>query len=109
MENNLTNLMLEGEGLKLEYKRAVPHPSRLASLIASFANTEGGKIIIGVNDDGTIIGLPENASVLENLQEAFELLRPHPLINYYFEHMNGKRVFVIEIQKYPLPVTTQVS
>jgi hypothetical protein len=107
MDNNLTNQLLEGEGLKLEYKLKVPPPNRLARLIASFANTEGGKIIIGVNDNGTVAGVPEDTPVLKNLMEALELLRPHPLMDYHFEDINGKRVFVIEIRKYPAPILTE--
>jgi Putative DNA-binding domain len=107
VENNLTNQLLEGEGLKLEYKREIPQPNRLARLMASFANTEGGMIIIGVNDDGTVVGIPDDAPVQKNLMEAFELLRPHPLMNYHFDKIYGKRVFVIEIQKYPAPILTE--
>ncbi|HJJ48728.1 MAG TPA: putative DNA binding domain-containing protein [Methanocorpusculum sp.] len=47
------------EGLKIEFKRDVPplQDSVLADVVVSFANTEGGVLYIGVDDDGEISGL----------------------------------------------------
>lgn len=43
-----------GEGLHLDFKRAM-HNSHSKTMVA-FANAKGGKIILGVEDDGTIVG-----------------------------------------------------
>src|SRR5260370_34303654 len=59
---SLLNQPLSQESQTLEYKRALPRLDMLARTIAAFANVEGGSIIIGVDDDLTILGLDERAS-----------------------------------------------
>lgn len=49
-----------GENLHTEFKLWPVHPDDLASSIIAFANTDGGQIILGVNDEGRVIGLDED-------------------------------------------------
>lgn len=49
-------LVQQGEGSRLEFKRKVKHPDKIAREFVAFANTRGGTILIGVGDDGTIYG-----------------------------------------------------
>ena len=42
----------EGEGLKIEFKESID--KSLAKEMVAFANSEGGRIFLGVRDDGTI-------------------------------------------------------
>lgn len=101
-------LSLQGEGPLLEYKLAIPSSPMLAHVIASFANSEGGEIIIGVDDDGTIRGL--DSTELEKspgaIRSALKLLRPHPELSHHIKEVEGKSLFVIEVQKSPTPVRT---
>ena len=46
-----------GEDATIEFKREMPHRNSLADEIAAFANTQGGVILIGVDDDRNIVGL----------------------------------------------------
>lgn len=64
----LEQLVDLGEGISLEFKRRVPRPERIAKEILAFANTNGGRIVLGVSDDGTIEGF-------ENVSEQTFLLR----------------------------------
>jgi predicted HTH transcriptional regulator len=54
---DLGQLAAMGEGLTLEFKRKVPRPHRLAKEVIALANTAGGYVLIGVDDDGTVTGL----------------------------------------------------
>lgn len=61
-------LVTQGEGSRLEFKRKVKHPDKIAREFVAFANTRGGTVLIGVGDDGTIYGSKEakgEAYVLE--------------------------------------------
>ena len=49
--------LLNGEGSKSEFKRDDVRPEQLAREIVSFANMNGGKIFLGVEDNGTISGI----------------------------------------------------
>ena len=53
----LTKKIDLGEDSTLELKRALPYRDDLADEIAAFANAIGGVILIGVDDDRTIVGL----------------------------------------------------
>lgn len=46
-----------GEDSKVQFKRMFTSPDSMAAEIGAFANSAGGKILVGVNDDGRIIGL----------------------------------------------------
>lgn len=50
-------LVAEGEGLQLEFKRKATHPEKIVRELIAFANTEGGTLLIGVDDDGSIPGV----------------------------------------------------
>jgi len=64
----LEQLVGLGEGLSLEFKRRAPRPERIAKEIVAFANTHGGRVVLGVNDNGSIPGV-------ENAQEQRFLVR----------------------------------
>lgn len=53
----LKRLAALGEGPRLEFKNRVPRPDRIAREIIAFANTDGGTILLGVDDDGSVVGL----------------------------------------------------
>lgn len=61
-------LVVKGESSTLEFKRKVAHPEKIVREIVAFANTAGGLLLIGVDDDGSIPGLKyaeEEAYALE--------------------------------------------
>ena len=53
----LTEKIYLGEDSTIEFKRELPHRESLAEEIAAFANANGGVILIGVDDDGEIVGI----------------------------------------------------
>ncbi len=53
----LNQLVALGEGPTLEFKRKVPRPERIAKEIIAFANTQGGRLLLGVDDNGTLVGV----------------------------------------------------
>ena len=63
----LQMLVVQGEGLHLEFKQKLPEWPKLMREIVAFANTEGGTLLIGVDDDGTISGLKDPREIEEAL------------------------------------------
>lgn len=55
--SDLRNLIQTGEGAYLEFKKTIPTPEKIAREIAAFANTNGGTILVGVDDYKTITGI----------------------------------------------------
>jgi len=57
LKTQITEIIAAGENAKTEFKRDDARPERLAREIVSFANMNGGRILLGVEDDGTISGI----------------------------------------------------
>ncbi len=64
IESEIKNILETGETEKIEFKLNFGN-SVLVSVNA-FANTKGGKILIGINDDSDIIGVKTNSETLQN-------------------------------------------
>jgi predicted HTH transcriptional regulator len=54
---SLKELVRQGEGNYLEFKLKSNHPDRIVREVVAFANSGGGKLLIGVDDDKFIKGL----------------------------------------------------
>lgn len=55
--NDVRKLASHGESDTIEFKRKAAHPDKIVKELVAFANTKGGFLLVGVNDDGTIPGL----------------------------------------------------
>ena len=53
----LKDILSRGEGLRAEFKEWPVHPDDLAAAIVAFANTDGGQLFLGINDDQQIVGI----------------------------------------------------
>ncbi len=49
-------LALKGEGLQIEFKKKANFPEKIVREVIALANTQGGSLLIGVDDDGTVSG-----------------------------------------------------
>ncbi|MFP4527492.1 MAG: RNA-binding domain-containing protein [Candidatus Kapaibacterium sp.] len=66
----ILDLIDEGESTTLEFKRKVRNPEKLAREISAFANTRGGFILVGVDDNGTIYGVRSEKSEIDIIELA---------------------------------------
>ena len=57
MSKFLENIITKPEGKTLEFKRDSASPTLLMKTLVAFANTAGGRLVIGVGDDRQIVGL----------------------------------------------------
>lgn len=64
---DLDILLREGEGSMLEYKESVS--SSLAREMVAMANSSGGRILIGVRDDGTVVGVNDTNEARARIQD----------------------------------------
>ena len=55
----LKELVKKGEGEHLEFKLKSNHPEKIVREVVAFANSGGGKLMVGVGDDKTIKGLKD--------------------------------------------------
>lgn len=94
------------ESEQLEYKAVLPPAATVAQLIGSFANSQGGAIVLGVVEDGRDIiinGLSDEFRAIQITRKAIDLLSPPPTVTYDYIVHQGKRLFVIDVKKSELP------
>ena len=59
---DVLHIISQGEGFTIEFKDAVGGtPSSFYESAVSMSNTDGGVILLGVDDDGTVMGLSTEA------------------------------------------------
>ncbi|KYG83890.1 AlbA family DNA-binding domain-containing protein [Roseivirga echinicomitans] len=105
MENwsirRLNVLTKNGEGIHLEFKKKANFPEKIAKELVAFANTQGGVLLLGVDDDGTISGTRNIEGEVFVLEQTIENLI-WPKLNYDLQiiKLNEKKgIAVFEIQK----------
>lgn len=80
----LISLISEGESTVLEFKRKVVSPQKIAKEITAMTNTKGGTLLIGVDDDGTIVGVKSEKSEIDIVETACNFWI-EPIITPVFE------------------------
>jgi hypothetical protein len=101
--DDVKRLVAQGEGLTIEFKRKVPQAERIAKELIALANTEGGHVFFGVDDDGTITGVKDAVEEEYALLEAINQ-RCVPPLSFELERVfvKGRRdVLVLFISKSP--------
>jgi hypothetical protein len=99
-EDTLRELVEHGEDLLVERKREPPKPPGFGAAVASFANTLGGWLLLGVADDGAIHGY-EKPDQLDLQSHLAALLRKEcdplpPFVAGMFE-LDGKSIAVLRV------------
>lgn len=96
-------LLAQGETLHTEFKQWPLHPDDLAATITAFANTDGGRILLGVDDQGRVVGIVESdrdlvAQTVDNV--AFQNIQPPvTVVRETVLDAQGKRVLVAQVPK----------
>jgi ATP-dependent DNA helicase RecG len=99
-EGEILQLIAGGENSSVEFKSADVKIDTLAKEIVAFSNTSGGVILLGVEDDGNISGLPDKRKTAEWLANiARNNIVPAVQIDYSEIVIQDKTVGVLGIPK----------
>ena len=88
------------EGKTIEWKRE--YIDDIKYTVVAFANTEGGRLYIGVNDNGTALGVSDpDAAILRVTNLIRDIVRPDVTMftDCAVEQMDGKPVVVVSVQR----------
>ena len=88
------------ESSKLEFKEAIPNSSQIIKTMIAFSNMNGGKLVLGVNNQGEIVGIPEmqGHQAMEWIEKAvFEASAPPILPLVYQQRIDNKVLLIIEV------------
>ncbi|MCI0706488.1 MAG: ATP-binding protein [Ignavibacteriae bacterium] len=97
---DIDNLVEEGEGFEVEFKRKVSSPIKIAKALTAFANTKGGKILFGVDDDGSIVGVESEKTEVEMIETAGSFYCDPPVVpRIEIVPYKGKDVIVVDVSE----------
>jgi len=96
----LYELIAGGEDSFVEFKRDVSQRSDFAAEMVAFANTQGGRILVGVDDDGTIFGVADAKKTEEAiLNISRDNVVPALQITIDRVNDNDKTVLVVQVPR----------
>jgi len=91
----LIKLIEDGESLTVEFKQRFSTEEKIAKEMIAFANTKGGVMIFGVEDDGKICGVLSEKGEAELIKTAAEKYCEPP-VQYSIDFLNiGKDELVV--------------
>jgi predicted HTH transcriptional regulator len=99
MDSYLRKLIAGGENRQLDFKYCVSDSRKIARSLSAFANTDGGKLLIGVRDNGSIAGIRTDEEIY--MVDTAVHLFCRPEINYHIkQHVaDGKTVLEIDVAR----------
>ncbi|HUI65811.1 MAG TPA: RNA-binding domain-containing protein [Bacteroidota bacterium] len=97
---DVNRLIEQGEGFEIEFKRKVTTPEKIARALIAFANTKGGHILFGVDDDGTVVGVESEKSEVDLIrQAASEFCVPEIPVELDIVAFDGRDVIVAYVEE----------
>jgi predicted HTH transcriptional regulator len=92
----LRKLVSAGEGQHLEFKRKAAFPDKVVRELIAFANSGGGVLLVGVDDDGNLAGLkyPEEEWLV--VEKELGNCRPAIPLKHQIIRIDAKR-FILQI------------
>ena len=94
-------LIAEGEHQQQDFKFEISDARKIAKSLSAFANTKGGRLLIGVKDNGRIAGVRSEEEVY--MIEAAAQLYCSPEVNYSLQTyiVEGRQVLLVTIEETP--------
>jgi len=98
-QNDLHALIREGEHGEQDFKYRISDARKIARTLSAFANTAGGRLLVGVRDNGSIAGVKDEDDIymLESASEVF--LKPALKLEVWAHEIDGKTVWEIAISE----------
>lgn len=100
---DLNKFLITPKNDQLDFNAVPFAPQKIAKIISSFANTNGGTLIFGIKEidphHNEIVGLSSDFRIDEITKKSISLLQPIPNIQYDWVQIEGKSVFMIKADK----------
>ncbi len=99
LKTELLEIIANGENSGVEFKRDDIRPEQLAKEVVAMANFQGGRLLLGVEDDGTITGIQR-----ENLEEwVMNIMQDkiHPIILPFYEKVQLDETTSVAVISFP--------
>jgi predicted HTH transcriptional regulator len=99
MDRYLKKLIAEGENQHLDFKYCISDCRKIARTLSAFANSDGGRILIGVRDNGSIAGIKSDEEIYMVDTAAHLFCRPEITYSIKQHTTVGKTILEVEVIK----------
>jgi predicted HTH transcriptional regulator len=93
----ILSLIKEGEHQQQDFKYRVSDACKLAKSVSAFANTDGGRLLIGVRDDGNLSGVRSEEEIYMMHQAAYKYCKPESSIKFDTYHIDGRTIVIATV------------
>lgn len=98
-ESYILKLIDEGEHVRQDFKFAISDARKIAKSISAFSNTEGGRLLIGVKDNGKIAGVRSEEEIYMIEAAAKMYCIPEVQISNKIYRVQGRDVLEVTIEE----------
>ena len=99
MSNYIKNLITKGEHQQQDFKYEISDSRKIARSLVAFANTDGGRLLVGVKDNGAIAGADPNEEFYMIQAAAQMYSKPEVVFESKSWNVEGKTVLEITVPK----------
>lgn len=99
LHTNIYKLIEQGEGLNLDFKFEISDSKKIARTLAAFANTEGGKLLVGIKDNGKIAGVRSEEEIYMIEGAANMYCKPEVKFSVNQHIIDRKAILEVSIEK----------
>ena len=95
MLHHITKLIAEGEHQRLDFKFEIADAHKIARTLVAFANTDGGRLLVGVKDNGNLAGVRSEEEFY--MVEAAAKMYCKPPVGFSVKEWNLNKKTILEV------------
>jgi ATP-dependent DNA helicase RecG len=103
LKTELLEIIANGENSGVEFKQDDIRPEQLAKEVVAMANFQGGRILLGVEDDGVISGI-QRGDLEEWVMNVFQN-KIHPMILPFYEEVKLDDDKTVAVVSFPIGIS----
>ncbi|PNV78149.1 MAG: hypothetical protein C0200_02565 [Thermoproteota archaeon] len=100
--DRIRDMILKGESEELEFKKSLSEMKEILETVCAFANSHGGIVLIGIDDDGSIVGVKISNKAVQKLErEIHDRIEPSVYPRIRIIPIDEKIVLSVEVPEGP--------
>lgn len=102
IDAEIEEILQKGETETVEFKKELPpHHAQIAKEVVALANRKGGVVVLGVDDNGEVVGIPDRRTTEETISNILaNSVKPRPNVQIEFTDYNTESLLIIRVGQF---------